>query len=114
MSDTREQMDSRPPRIESGRQDGDGASEPRKDSEDRGGPGGPRRGKGFFKKKVCKFCTQKIKVDYKDVDAMRRFVTERGKILPRRITGTCAKHQRVLAVGIKRARALAFLPYVAK
>lgn len=106
MSDMRDQMDSRPSRS-----DGDNSSEPRKDGEDRGGP---RRGKGFFKKKVCKFCTQKIKVDYKDVDVMRRFVTERGKILPRRITGTCAKHQRVLAIGIKRARALAFLPYVAK
>jgi small subunit ribosomal protein S18 len=110
----REQMDARPPRQEGERRDGEGAPEPRKDGEDRGGPGGPRRGKGFFKKKVCKFCTQKIKVDYKDVDVMRRFVTERGKILPRRITGTCAKHQRVLAIGIKRARALAFLPYVAK
>jgi small subunit ribosomal protein S18 len=114
MSDMREQMDARPPRQEGERRDGEGAPEPRKDGEDRGGPGGPRRGKGFFKKKVCKFCTQKIKVDYKDVDVMRRFVTERGKILPRRITGTCAKHQRVLAIGIKRARALAFLPYVAK
>ena len=112
MSDTREQMDSRPARQDGGSQDGE-SSEPRKDGEDRG-PGGPRRGKGFFKKKVCKFCTQKIKVDYKDIDCMRRFVTERGKILPRRITGTCAKHQRVLAIGIKRARALAFLPYVAK
>ena len=67
MSDTRDQMDSRPQRQDSGRQDGDGAPEPRKDGEDRG-PGGPRRGKGFFKKKVCKFCTQKIKVDYKDID----------------------------------------------
>ena len=108
MSDTRDQIDSRPSRPE-----GEGSSEPRKDGEDRGG-GAPRRGKGFFKKKVCKFCTQKLKVDYKDVDVMRRFVTERGKILPRRITGTCAKHQRALAVSIKRARALAFLPYVAK
>lgn len=110
MSDIREQqpMDARASRPE-----GDGAVEPRKDGEDRG-PGGPRRGKGFFKKKVCKFCTQKLKVDYKDLDVLKRFVTERGKILPRRITGTCAKHQRSLAVGIKRARALAFLPYVAK
>ncbi len=109
MSDTRESMDVKP-----ARQEGEGGSEPRKDSEDRGSSGAPRRGKRFFKKKVCKFCTQKLKVDYKDVDVMRRFVTERGKILPRRITGTCAKHQRVLAVSIKRARALAFLPYVAK
>jgi small subunit ribosomal protein S18 len=108
MSDTRDQMDSRP-----SRQDGEGSSEPRKDGEDRGGSG-VRRGKGFFKKKVCKFCAQKLKIDYKDVDVLRRFVTERGKILPRRITGSCAKHQRSLAVAIKRARALAFLPYVAK
>lgn len=108
MSDMRETTESRPPRSE-----GEGAPEPRKDSEDRGS-GAPRRGKGFFKKKVCKFCTQKLKVDYKDIDVMRRFVTERGKILPRRITGTCSKHQRVLAVSIKRARAIAFLPYVAK
>jgi small subunit ribosomal protein S18 len=106
MSDMRDQMDSRP-----ARQEGEGP-EPRKDSEDRGA--GPRRGKGFFKKKVCKFCAQKLKIDYKDIDVLRRFVTERGKILPRRITGTCAKHQRTLAVGIKRSRALAFLPYVAK
>ncbi len=108
MSDTRETMDTKPMRAE-----GEGAPEPRKDSEERGSSA-PRRGKGFFKKKVCKFCTQKLKVDYKDIDVMRRFVTERGKILPRRITGTCAKHQRVLAISIKRARALAFLPYVAK
>jgi small subunit ribosomal protein S18 len=105
-------MEARPTRTE-GRSEGDGAPEPRKENEERSS-GAPRRGKGFFKKKVCKFCTQKLKVDYKDIDVMRRFVTERGKILPKRITGTCSKHQRVLAVSIKRARALAFLPYVAK
>jgi len=109
MSDTREPIEAKPVRPE-----GEAAPEQRKDSEERSGSAAPRRGKGFFKKKVCKFCTQKLKVDYKDVDVMRRFVTERGKILPRRITGTCSKHQRVLAVAIKRARALAFLPYVAK
>jgi small subunit ribosomal protein S18 len=109
MSDTREPIEAKPVRPE-----GEGGAEPRKDSEDRGSSGAPRRGKGFFKKKVCKFCTQKLRVDYKDVDVMRRFVTERGKILPRRITGTCSKHQRCLAIAIKRARALAFLPYVAK
>ena len=75
---------------------------------DRGG----RRGKPFFRKKVCRFCTQKLKIDYKDADTLRRYTTERGKILPRRITGTCAKHQRRLALEIKRARALAMLPYV--
>ena len=56
--------------------------------------------------------TQKLKIDYKEPDALRRFITERGKILPRRITGTCAKHQRKLAVEIKRARAVALLPFV--
>jgi small subunit ribosomal protein S18 len=94
------------------RQEGEG-SEPRRD-EDRGSSGAPRRGKGFFKKKVCKFCAQKLSIDYKDADVLRRFVTDRGKILPRRITGSCAKHQRELAVAIKRGRALAFLPYVVK
>ena len=71
------------------------------------------KGKIFFKKKVCKFCLQKLKIDYKDADTLRRFITERGKILPRRITGTCAKHQRALALSIKRARLIALLPFVA-
>ena len=53
-------------------------------------------------------------INYRDVDTLRRFTTERGKILPRRITGTCAKHQRELSVAIKRARILAFLPFVSK
>jgi small subunit ribosomal protein S18 len=75
---------------------------------------GRGRGKVFFKKKVCKFCTQKLKIDFKDPDTLRRFTTERGKILPRRITGTCAKHQRVLAQAIKRSRTLALLPFVVK
>ena len=80
-----------------------------RDSDDRGAG---RKGKVFFRKKVCRFCTQKAKIDYKDADGLRRYTTERGKILPRRITGTCAKHQRRLALEIKRARALALLPYV--
>lgn len=83
-----------------------------RDGDDKGGRGG--KGKVFFKKKVCKFCTQKMKIDYKDADGLRRFITERGKILPRRITGTCAKHQRSLAVAIKRARVIALLPFVAE
>jgi small subunit ribosomal protein S18 len=82
----------------------------RSEEERRGGRGG----KGFFKKKVCRFCTQKLKVDYKDPDTLRRFVTERGKILPRRITGTCSKHQRVVSEAIKRARILALLPFAAE
>lgn len=72
------------------------------------------KGKVFFKKRVCRFCIQKLKIDYKDVDTLRRAVTERGKILPRRITGTCAKHQRALALAIKQARSIALLPYVAE
>ncbi len=59
-------------------------------------------------------CTGKLKLDYKDAATLRRFTTDRGKILPRRITGTCAKHQRKLAQAIKRARILAMMPYVAK
>ena len=71
-----------------------------------------KKGKLFYRKKVCRFCSQKAKIDYKDPDSLRRFITERGKILPRRSTGTCAKHQRKLALEIKRSRALALLPYV--
>ncbi len=68
----------------------------------------------FFKKKVCRFCTQGMVADYKSPDQLRRFITERGKILPRRITGTCDKHQRALAREIKKARTLAYLPFVKK
>jgi len=71
-----------------------------------------KRGRMFYKRKVCRFCSQRLKVNYKDPSSLRRFVTERGKILPRRITGTCAKHQRSLTTEIKRARVLALLPFV--
>jgi len=65
------------------------------------------------RKKVCLFCTEKTAViDYKDALKLRKFTSERGKILPRRVTGTCAKHQRELTVAIKRARVIALLPYV--
>ncbi|HEX9780055.1 MAG TPA: 30S ribosomal protein S18 [bacterium] len=64
-------------------------------------------------RKVCRFCTDKVnQVDYKDLERIGRYVTERGKILPSRLTGTCAKHQRVLARAVKRARFMALLPYV--
>ncbi len=64
------------------------------------------------RKKVCNFCVDKIDaIDYKDVAKLRRFISERGKILPRRVTGTCARHQRELTVAIKRARHLALLPF---
>ncbi len=67
------------------------------------------------KRKNCSFCSEKAAfIDYKDVGRLRRFVTERGKILPRRISGNCARHQRVLATAIKRARELALLPYTSE
>lgn len=77
------------------------------------GRGRNGKGKAFFHKKVCRFCANKAKIDYKDADGLRRFTTERGKILPRRITGTCSRHQKELANAIKRARAICLLPYVA-
>lgn len=67
------------------------------------------------KKKVCSFCMDKVEeIDYKDFSRLRKFITERGKILPRRITGNCAKHQRQLTVAIKRARNIALLPFTAE
>ncbi|MBN1697683.1 MAG: 30S ribosomal protein S18 [Spirochaetales bacterium] len=75
---------------------------------------GRSKQKVFFKRKICKVCAKITKIDYKDADTLRRFTTERGKIIPRRITGTCAKHQRQLARAIKRARILALLPFVEK
>ena len=86
----------------------------RGDYDDRNGRAGKNGSKVFFKKKVCKFCSQKLKIDYKETDALRRFITERGKMLPRRITGTCAKHQRELSTEIKKARIVALLPFVAE
>ncbi len=65
------------------------------------------------RKKVCAFCQSKdAKIDYKDVKKLQRFLSERGKILPRRVTGNCAKHQRALTIEIKRARIMALLPFV--
>jgi small subunit ribosomal protein S18 len=98
-----------PPRREGGREGG-----PRREGGPGGGPGGPRRGKRqyFRKKKVCKFCVEKMDlIDYKRADILSQFVQERGKILPRRMTGVCARHQRWLGVAIKRARNIALLPF---
>ncbi|MFH1094377.1 MAG: 30S ribosomal protein S18 [Candidatus Omnitrophota bacterium] len=82
---------------------------------------GPRKLKknfkktGFLKKRVCRFCIDKVEaIDYKDVNRLTKFITERGKIVPSRVSGTCAKHQRKLAQAIKRARYLALLPYTAE
>ena len=67
------------------------------------------------KKKVCQFCVDKVAdIDYKDITKLRRYVSERAKILPRRVTGTCAKHQRQLTIAIKRARHIALLPFSAE
>ena len=72
------------------------------------------KAKRVKKKKVCSFCVDKIEfVDYKDYNRLRKYITERGKILPRRITGNCAKHQRQLTTAIKRARNIALLPFTA-
>lgn len=71
-----------------------------------------RRGGRKGRRKVCSFCVEKVeKIDYKDVAKLRRFISERAKILPRRVTGTCARHQRELTVAIKRARHIALLPF---
>jgi small subunit ribosomal protein S18 len=96
------------------RRDRGSDSQDGRDGDDRSGRGGGKGGKVFFKKKICRFCTQKLKIDYKDADTLRRFITERGKIHPRRITGTCAKHQRALAAAIKQARMIALLPFVSE
>ena len=74
----------------------------------------PMRKNGVMRrrKKVCVFCGKDNVIDYKDTAKLKKYVSERGKILPRRITGTCAKHQRALTVAIKRARHVALMPYV--
>lgn len=73
-------------------------------------PARPANRKG--RKKVCNFCVDKVEViDYKDISRLRRYISERAKILPRRVTGTCAFHQRALTTAIKRARMVALLPY---
>ena len=67
---------------------------------------------GMRKRKVCQFCADKtLKIDYKDVDTLKKYITERGKILPRRITGTCSMHQRHVTRAIKQARTVALLPF---
>ena len=83
-----------------------------------GGPGGPREGgarKYFRRKKVCKFCVEKIEaINYKDARLLSQFVAESGKIVPRRLTGVCTPHQRRLSSAIKQARNIALLPYAGR
>ncbi len=82
-----------------------------RDMYDKGEGKGGMRGRRM-KKKVCAFCVDKVTdIDYKEVAKVRKYISERGKILPRRISGNCAKHQRQLTVAIKRARHIALLPY---
>ena len=70
-----------------------------------------REKKYFVRKKVCRFCTEPITIDFKDVQLLSHFITERKKIVPRRSSGLCAKHQRTLATAIKRARVMALIPF---
>ena len=83
---------------------------------ERGGEGQRKRPVGGMRrrKKVCVFCGKNSEIDYKDTATLKRYVSERGKILPRRITGNCAKHQRALTVAVKRARHIALMPYSAE
>ncbi|MGA7108669.1 MAG: 30S ribosomal protein S18 [Terracidiphilus sp.] len=90
-----------------------GGSGPRPGGRPGGGPGG--RGKFFRRKKVCKFCTEKIDaIPYRDVRLLQQFVAERGKIVPRRLTGVCTTHQRRLTRAIKQARNIALLPFATR
>ena len=109
MADENQEVSTPSPRPQGGRPDG-----PRGER----GPGGPGRdgGRKFFRrKKVCKFCVEKIDdINYKDVRLLGQFVAERGKIVPRRLTGVCTPHQRRLTAAIKRARNIALLPFAAR
>lgn len=85
----------------------------KKDSDGDMDGGDEKRGRGFTRRKVCRFCADKnAKVDYKDQSTLKYFVTERGKIIPRRISGNCALHQRAVAKAIKQSRGLALIPYL--
>ena len=79
---------------------------------ERSGDAPARRRAPHRRKKVCVFCGKDNVIDYKDVNKLKRYISERGKILPRRFTGNCAKHQRALTVAVKRARHLAMMPYI--
>jgi len=92
---------------------GGGRGRGKKDDKEKGKGDRPRGGGFFRRRRVCKFCAEKIDyVNYKDVRLLMPFLPERGKIQPRRISGTCALHQRKLQTAIKRARQLALIPYV--
>src|SRR5512138_3922558 len=96
-----------------GKSGGGGRGGGREDRGDRGGGGDmDRGGRGFGRRKVCRYCADKnLKVDYKNAADLKYFITERGKIVPRRISGNCARHQREVATAIKRGRQVALLPF---
>lgn len=102
-------MTSRPPARRTS--SGPGGFRPRRE-----GPGGGSGGRRFFnRRKVCAFCVDKVKdIDYKDFNRLQRFLSERARVMPRRRSGTCTRHQRMLSLAIKRARLLALLPYTAE
>jgi small subunit ribosomal protein S18 len=87
----------------------EGPARPRERSDD---DKGSQRRRPMFRRKVCRFCADKtLRIDYKDVRTISQFVTERGKMTPSRITGNCARHQRILTTAVKRARTVALLPF---
>jgi small subunit ribosomal protein S18 len=87
----------------------EGPGRPRERSDDEKGS---QRRRPMFRRKVCRFCADKtLRIDYKDVRTIAQFVTERGKMTPSRITGNCARHQRILTTAVKRARTVALLPF---
>lgn len=104
------------PQQSSGPGPGGGGPRPGGGPGGRSGPGGKRGKRSYVRrKKVCRFCVDKVDlIDYKKADVLGQFIQERGKILPRRMTGTCARHQRWLSVAIKRAQNIALLPFGAE
>ncbi len=101
------------PQTSSGSNSGSGSGPRSGGSRPSGGPGG--RGKFFRRKKVCKFCTEKIDaISYRDVRLLQGFVAERGKIVPRRLTGVCTRHQRRVSLAIKQSRNIALLAFAAR
>ena len=84
---------------------------PKSDKGDKDGKGGMRK-RGFARRKVCRFCADKnVPIDYKDPQTLKHFITDRGKIIPRRISGNCAKHQRKISTAVKRSRMIALMPF---
>lgn len=89
-----------------------GGDEERGGRGEKGARGGKGGGRGFSRKKICRFCADKnVPIDYKDPQTLKYFITDRGKIVPRRISGNCAKHQRKVSLAIKRARMVALMPF---